>query len=164
MIIFQNCIFGGFFRCLELLKWRKRLDSRSLQHRMLMWACLHECYCQRQRCFPVWSFSLYAPFVFQIEEAVVPFLSAFAQFREDVRTISREQKGLSTKREPVTLCWNNFQISLTKIELNEDKQIMKCFCVRILCKCYDDWSLAKFHHVKTFKRHMKGYIWELLNL
>lgn len=115
-------------------------------------------------CFPVWSFSLYAPFVFQIEEAVMPFLSAFAQFREDVRTISREQKGLSTKMEPVTLCWNNFQTSLTKIELNEDKQILKCFCVRILCKCYDDWSLAKFHHVKTFKMHMKGYISELLNL
>lgn len=54
--------------------------------------------------FPVWSFSLYAPFVFQIEEAVMPFLSAFAQFREDVRTISREQKGLSTKMKPVTLC------------------------------------------------------------
>lgn len=28
-----------------------------------------------------------------IEEAVMPFLSAFAQFREDVRTISREQKA-----------------------------------------------------------------------
>lgn len=29
-----------------------------------------------------------------IEEAVMPFLSAFAQFREDVRTISREQKAI----------------------------------------------------------------------
>ena len=32
-------------------------------------------------------------FYFQLEEAVIPYLDAFATFREDVRQVARKQKG-----------------------------------------------------------------------
>lgn len=119
--------FSGFFRCLELLKWRKRLDSRSLRHRMLMWACLYYSCLRQKRMFPcLWFLTVHCLCLSDrgSGDAFPVSLCTVQRRRSDnIKGTERSvnQKGTCSLMF-LTLCWNNFQTSFTKIQLNEDKK------------------------------------------